>query len=139
MASGTEPYEPYYAMQTPSSASPPQLPAPSNKDDCNWAMFAHLSGFVYLIPFGHLLLPYLIWRSSREKSPFIADQALEALNAQISYSVYALAAGILCMILIGFPLLILLWLAHTVLVIWAAVKASGGTAFRYPFILRMVQ
>lgn len=122
----------------PSPISP--LPKPLNADDCNWAMLAHLSALLMLvIPLGHVVAPFIIWRIYRETSPFIADQAKESLNAQISYSLYGLAAGVLTIVLIGLPLLVLIWIANIVLVIVAAFKASKGIAFRYPLIIRFVQ
>ncbi len=119
-------------------ASPP--PKPLNADDCNWAMLAHLSALLMLvIPLGHVVAPFIIWRIYRETSPFIADQAKESLNAQISYSLYGLAAGVLVLLLIGLPLLLLIWAGNIILVIIAAFKASKGVAFRYPLIIRFVQ
>jgi len=122
------------------SASYPQSrPGPTGKDDRNWAVVAHLSAFTgHFIPFGHILGPLVIWLIKRGSSPFVDDQAKEALNAQISYTLYAAVAGILVFVLIGIPLLIAIWIADVVLVILAAVAASKGTAFRYPLILRLV-
>jgi len=120
---------------TPSGARP----VPSGRDDRNWAVIAHLSAFSgHFIPLGHILAPLAIWWFKRESSPFVEDQAREALNAQISYSLYAIIAGILVFILIGFVLLLAIWIADIALVILAAISASKGRAFRYPLILRLV-
>ena len=40
--------------------------------------------------------------------------------------IYNVIAGILCLVVIGFPILFLLWVANTVLVIVASLKASEG-------------
>jgi len=40
--------------------------------------------------------------------------------------------------LIGFPLLVVLLIAHVVLTIIATMKASEGIAYRYPYNLRLI-
>ena len=48
-------------------------------------------------------------------------------------------AAILCIFLIGIPILIALWVANTVLVIIASVKASEGKFYQYPFTIRLIK
>ena len=51
------------------------LPGALTDEDRTWGMLAHLGGFAgYLIPFGHILAPLLIWLLKKEKSAFIDDQ-----------------------------------------------------------------
>ena len=116
----------------------PLAPAPS-QEERTWAMAAHLSAFAgHVIPFGHILGPLVIWLSKRESSAFVADQAKEALNAQISATIYAAVAAVLILIVIGLPLLLLIWLLDIILIIIAAVTANDGRRYRYPLILRLV-
>jgi uncharacterized Tic20 family protein len=51
------------------------------------------------------------------------------------YDVVALA---LCIVVIGFPILFLLWILNTVLVIVASIKASEGKLYRYPITIRFL-
>ena len=103
-------------------------------------MAAHLSAFAgHFVPFGHIIGPLVIWLLKRESSAFVEDQAKEALNAQISVTIYAAIAAVLILIVIGLPLLFLLWLADVILVIVASVTANDGRRYRYPFILRLVK
>jgi len=102
-------------------------------------MAAHLSAFAgHFIPFGHIFGPLVIWLSKRDSSEFVADQAKEALNAQISFTIYAAVAAVLILVAIGLPLLFLIWFFDIVLVIIAAVTANDGRRYRYPLILRLV-
>ena len=56
----------------------------SAEDEHNLGMIAHLLGFAgFLIPFGNLLGPFVIWLIKGKESEFINDQAKEALNFQI--------------------------------------------------------
>lgn len=103
-------------------------------------MLAHLSAFSgHFVPFGHIIGPLLIWLLKRESSAFVDDQGKEALNAQISVTIYGFAAGLLCFVFIGIPLLVALWVADVVFVILAALATNEGKAYRYPFILRLVK
>ena len=119
---------------------PPSLPPPPEKEERTWALAAHLSAFAgHFIPFGHILGPLIIWLAKRDTSEFVEDQAKEALNAQISVTIYAAVALLLCFVLIGFPLLFALWLADIILIIEAGVKANDGIRYRYPLIFRLVK
>ena len=53
--------------------------------------------------------------------------------------IYDAIAVILCFILIGIPILILLWILNTVFVIVASIKASEGQLYRYPLTIRFIK
>jgi uncharacterized Tic20 family protein len=118
----------------------------------NWAVAAHLCGLLWLaggpglifIPFGSLVLftllgPLIIWRTKGETMPFVAEQAKESLNFQITVFLLAVIFGVLALILIGFVLLWILGLVNLILVIIAAITVSDGKPYRYPFCLRLVK
>jgi uncharacterized Tic20 family protein len=69
----------------------------------------------------------------------VADQAKEALNAQISFTIYAAIAVLLMVIVIGVPLFLLVVIANIILIITAATSANQGNYYRYPYILRLVK
>ena len=71
--------------------------------------------------------------------PFVAEQAKEALNFQITVFLLAMLCAVLMFVLIGFLLLWALGLADLVLVIIAAIHVSDGKAYRYPCCLRLVK
>ena len=130
-------------------------------------MFVHLSAFAgHLFPFAHIIAPLVLWLVKRETSAFIDDQGKEAVNAQISVTLYMVIGIPLAVIIVGAPLLGFLLLTHLVmilpavpfclglivllgiagvyianfvLVIVAAIAANEGRAYRYPFILRLVK
>ncbi len=112
----------------------------ASKDERNLAMFAHLSAFAGLIfpAGGNVIAPLIVWLTQREKSAFIADQSLEALNFNITVLLAGVACGVLFIVGIGVLLSLLLgivWLVGTIL---GAVRASEGQRFRHRFILRLV-
>jgi len=88
---------------------------------------------------GHILGPLAVWLLKRGDSPEIDAHGKESLNFQISMLIYDAIAAILCIFLIGIPILIALWVANTVLVIIASVKASEGKLYQYPFTIRLIK
>jgi len=104
-------------------------------------MLAHLSAFVGLvIPFfGGLLAPWITWLAWRDRSPFVGEQAREALNFNISVAIGWLVCGALTFVFIGILLGILLFFSWLTLTILAAIRASEGVHYRYPLSLRLVK
>lgn len=112
----------------------------SNPESRMWAALSHvsaLSGFV--IPFGNIVGPLIIWLVKRDEMSFVDDQAKEALNFNISMTIYMAVAGVLVFVLIGIPIMIGLAITWLVLIVMAAIKANEGTAYRYPITLRLVK
>lgn len=112
-----------------------------DKDSRTFGMLCHLLALTtYIgIPFGNILGPLVIWLLKRETSPFVDDQGKEALNFNISMTIYGFICAVLIFVLIGIFLLIILGIAHVILTILAAVKANNGEAYRYPFTIRFIK
>ncbi|HEV2668219.1 MAG TPA: DUF4870 domain-containing protein [Blastocatellia bacterium] len=110
------------------------------REERNWGMLSHLSALVgyFLIPFGNIIAPLIIYLMKKDESPFVADQSRESLNFQISICIYALISGVLVLILIGILLLIVVGVAGVILTIIASVKAANGEAYRYPLTIRLI-
>jgi len=119
-----------------------------SKDERTWGMLSHLSALVgyFVVPFGNIIAPLIIWLVKKDQSQFVADQAKEALNFQISLFLYAIVGTIvgliLTLVLVGFFLLFALWgalyIGGIVLTIVAAIRANEGQAYRYPLTIRLV-
>ena len=108
-------------------------------DERQWAMFAHLSALVgFIIPFGNLLGPLIIWLMKKETMPFVDQQGKEALNFQITVTIAMMISAILIIVVIGFVLMFVIGLAALILTIMAGIKANEGVAYRYPFTLRLI-
>lgn len=122
------------------SGEPASYGGAVSKDERNLEMFAHLSAFAGLIfpAGGNVIAPLIVWLTQREKSAFVADQSLEALNFNITVLIAEIACGVLFIVGIGIPLGILLGIAWLVGTILGAVKASEGLRFRHRFTLRLV-
>jgi uncharacterized Tic20 family protein len=114
-------------------------------------MAAHLCGLLWLFsssgfifpPFGALGLltllgPLIIWKSKGETMPFVAAQAKEALNFQITIFLLALVCIVLMFLLIGFLLLWILGVLNLVFILIAAIQVNDGKPYRYPFCIRLI-
>ncbi len=109
-----------------------EMITPSN-DDKNIATITHLGGTVFsFIP------ALIVWILKKNDNEYIASQAKEALNFQITVLIAQFIAGVLALILIGFVFMGIIWLANIVLCIIAAISTSKGETYRYPFTLRLI-
>ena len=114
-------------------------PPTDRHDERMWAMFCHLSALVgYVFPFGNIIAPLIIWVLKKDEFPLVNDQGKEAINFQISMTIYIIAAIILIILVIGIPLLILLGLFDLLMIIIASIKANEGTEYRYPLTIRFL-
>lgn len=133
-----------------SEQSPPPAPDSSfepsaggagpTQEERNWALGAHLSGLLgYVVVVGSVIGPLVIWLVKKEESEYIAEQALEALNFQITIFILSLICAVLALCVVGLLLLFPILVADLVLTIMAAVAASRGEPYRYPFSLRLIR
>jgi uncharacterized protein len=130
--------------ETPNSPPPFEPPhagrAEVTADERQWGMFAHLSALLgFVIPFGNVIGPLVIWLVKKDTMPFVDDQAKESLNFQITVTIAAIISMVLMVVLIGFALLVVVGLVALVLTVIAGVKANEGIAYRYPFALRLIK
>ncbi|HEY1765122.1 MAG TPA: DUF4870 domain-containing protein [Opitutaceae bacterium] len=124
----------------PSFNAPPVVEAQTQQSasDRLWSVCCHLSYF-----FGFALLsfifPLLVYLVMRTESAYSTHHAREALNFHLSILLYIICCVPLCLIVVGIPLLVLIGLAGVVCSIVAAVKASKGVFYEYPFAIRFVR
>ena len=108
-----------------------------NKEANMWGLCLHLSVFAgYLIPFAGIVAPIVIWQLKKDELARIDDHGKNLINFFISYTIYGAIAFLLCFLLIGVPLVAILGVAGVVLPIIAAIKASNGQVWPYPFAIR---
>ena len=121
---------------------PPPPPAPATSSDVRtWCVLCHAAALLGLFFhfLGHILGPLIVWLVKRGDSPEVDAHGKESLNFQISMLIYDAIAAILCVVLIGIPILIALWVLNTVLVIIASIQASEGKFYRYPITIRLIK
>jgi uncharacterized Tic20 family protein len=102
-------------------------------EDRNFAVIAHLLGILTMFV-GALI----IWLIKKDDSPFVDDQAKEAINFQITIFIAQAVAGMLVAIGLGCFLLPVVLIANIILCIVAALAVSQGRWYRYPMTLRLI-
>ena len=125
---------------TPAPTAPPPPPPPPQSNIRTWIVLCHASALlgVFFHFFGHILGPLIVWLAKRHESAEIDAHGKEALNFQLSMLIYDAVAAVLCFVLIGIPILILLWIMNTIFVIIASLQASDGKLYRYPLTIRFL-
>jgi uncharacterized Tic20 family protein len=59
-----------------------------NKQNTN-AFLIHISAFAgFLFPFGNIITPLIAWQTLKDRSTFLDEQGKEAVNFNISYTLY---------------------------------------------------
>ncbi len=102
-------------------------------DEKNLAMLSHLGGTIFTV-FPSLI----IWLVKRDDSPYINQQAREALNFQITVLIAQFISTALIIVGIGILLVAVIWVGNILYCILAALAASRGEPYRYPFSLRLL-
>jgi len=110
-----------------------EITVPSSEEK-NISTITHLGGTVFFF------IPALIvWILKKDDSAYIADQAKEALNFQITIGIAMFVSTyILSWILIGLALIPIIWVTNIVFCIIAAISTSKGETYRYPICLRLI-
>ncbi|MDT7832933.1 DUF4870 domain-containing protein [Flavobacteriaceae bacterium S356] len=140
-----------------------------NNENTN-AFLIHISalaGFVF--PFGSIILPLVLWQSLKDRSQFLDQQGKEAVNFNISYTLYIFIISITAIPffigrifknnwnydhshwdwslnisdmfgIFGFASFAgIIGLIQLALIILAAIKANKGEAYKYPFTIKFIK
>jgi uncharacterized protein len=122
------------------SGQPAKETAPT-ENERTWGMLAHLSALAGLVlpMIGIVLGPLAVWLARRDQSAFVTAHAKEALNFNITVLLGAVVCMLLMLVFIGILLGTALFVAWLVLTLIAAIKASEGASYHYPFALRLLR
>jgi uncharacterized protein len=131
----------------PPPPPPPAAPPTNDSQARTWNMLCHLSALSgYLIPFGNVLGPLIVWQIKKNEIPSVEEHGKAALNFQLTVLI-ALFVGIIAAVLLSFvcigflliPVVIAIGLCGLIFAIIAAIKASNGEPYRYPWSLNLVK
>ena len=96
-------------------------------------MFLHLSQLAgYVVPFGGLVVPILIWQIKKTELPGIDAHGKIVMNWLISALIYAVVSFILVFAFIGIPLLWAIGILAIIFPIIGGIKANNGELWKYP-------
>ena len=134
------------------------------------AFLIHISAFAgFVFPFGQIITPLIAWQTLKDRSPFLDEQGKEAINFNLSYTLYAFILSIVLIPLffrsfftnfnsfnnfqlnldlstnnlfsiIGLgSISVILYLVGISLIIIAALKAKEGESYKYPFTIKFIK
>lgn len=117
-------------------------------NEVTWSVVSHLSwigGSFVGLPFLGPLVAYLVLK---DRGPFVRHHSAQALNVQISLTIYAVVGAIAGVVLtavtlgLALPVLLLVVIGVVVLAlvlsIVAAIAAGRGDWYRYPLTIAFV-
>lgn len=108
-------------------------PGGITSEDTTWGILVHLSYFV-----AGILAPLVVYLVKKDSSPFVRAHAAEALNFHLTLTLAAIVSAILVIVIIGFFLLLAVFVVGAVFAVLAAVAAGRGQEYRYPMTIRFV-
>ena len=109
-------------------------------EERQWAVISHLASFLgFVVPFLNIAGPLLVWTSLRDDSQMVAAHALAELNFQITVTIGIVISFVLALGFIGVPLLFIVGLYGVFGTIKAAMSASNGELYRYPFSYEFIK
>lgn len=129
------------SIQEQISGQGPAVDGESRGKDINQqAMFIQLSAFAgYIIPFGSIISPLILWMIWRDKDPYIDEMGREAVNFQLTMLLYYIICTALFIVLIGVVLIFAAMIFHLTFIIIGSIQTSRGASYRYPMIIRFIK
>lgn len=130
---------------------PPDAFSGPSSEERQWATFAHLSALLGGLltsaagGWGCFIGPLIIYLLKKDRLPFVAEHAREALNFNITVALVLVVLILLSIVTLGIgliiaiPLWVVVGVSWLVLTIMAAVKANKGEHYRYPLTLRLIR
>ena len=110
------------------------------QDERQMGMFLHLSQLANVIffPIG-IVAPILLWQTQKEKMPALDAHGKMVVNWMISSTIYAVVSLVLCLLLVGFLMLIALAVVGILFPIIGGIKANNGELWQYPLAIRFLK
>jgi uncharacterized Tic20 family protein len=106
----------------------------------SYAMCLHLSQFLgFVIPVFGVAMPIVMWLLYKDKNEFIAENGRNVVNWVITNLMLLIVLIPACFVLIGIPLLIILFVLDVTFCIIGAIKAGEGTAWKYPLSAQFIK
>ncbi|MEU2946175.1 DUF4870 domain-containing protein [Nocardiopsis alba] len=112
----------------PGAAASSATTGQPNADERSMGLISHLGGGLL-----GLLVPLIMYLIKKDESPFIRDQAAQALNFQILILIVYIVSFPLMLLIIGYLTWFAAWVCAIVFGIMGGMAANKGEWYRYPF------
>lgn len=106
-------------------------------EENSYLTLMHISQFAGFIVVGlGFIIPIVMWLINADKSEAVNRHGKNIANFMLSMLIYIVISLILCLLLIGIPMLVALGIIEIVFIIIAAIKANNGEYWRYPLSIQ---
>lgn len=110
-----------------------------SSDERTWGVLTHAAAFAgFAVPFGNVLGPLLIWLVKRDESRFLDANGKQAVNFQITWTIWIGIALLTLLIGIGLLIVPVVMLAWLIFVVLAMIRASEDQVYDYPLTIDLV-
>lgn len=119
----------------PHHPGPPLRQPPLRPDEENtWALMATFGGLLL-----GWLAPLIVFAVQKDRSPFVRDVSRQALNMQLSFTIWILVSIPLFFVFVGIFTMIAAGITAFVLTIIGGVKAANRERYRYPLTIEFIK
>ncbi|MDQ2755141.1 MAG: DUF4870 domain-containing protein [Actinomycetota bacterium] len=132
-------------MSTPQPYGSPTGPVTPTSEERTASILAHVSALIAaVVTAGWLSFvgPLVIWAIYKDRSPLVRQAAAGAFNFNLGLWVMNVAAWICLFTIILIPVAVILFvIANVGMIVWhvlAAIRASQGRPYSYPFQIRVL-
>jgi uncharacterized Tic20 family protein len=106
-------------------------------EENSYLTLMHISQFAGFIVVGlGFIIPIVMWLINADKSEAVNRHGKNIANFMLSMLIYIVISLILCLLLIGIPMLVALGIIEIVFIIIAAIKANNGEYWKYPLSIQ---
>ena len=105
-----------------------------------YCMLIHLTQlFGFFIPYAGMAVPLVLWLINKDKNKAVDIHGKIVINWIISFIIYSIISGILCLLIIGIPLLVALFICNIIFIIVGSIKAYNGESWKYPLSIIIIK
>lgn len=110
------------------------------REDRRMLMTMHLCQLINVITaIGGFIVALILWQVKKDEIQDMDEQGKEVANFQISLIIYGIIGSILSMILIGYIILVGVYIIGIIFPILNSQKAKKGQPYTYPFTLTLIK
>jgi uncharacterized Tic20 family protein len=102
-------------------------------EENSYLALMHVSQFAgYILPGLGFLVPVILWMINKDYSQKVDATGRNIINFMLTWLIYYVVGAVLCILLIGIPILIILGALQIAFIIIATIKANNGEIWKYP-------
>ena len=107
-------------------------------DERTWCTLLHLSPLLMYAGGIGLVVPIVMWAIGKDESELARSHGARMMNWLISSVIYVVISVILCIFIIGIPMLVMMGVLSVLFPVIAAIKSTRNELWSYPMAIRFL-